>query len=311
MVTTHQSRSSMSIEIDPNFISLSFTMRFHIPTLVVLLFARFGNAFLPHNRPQPFRWRSTAHGAASVTVKRLPDSAVEVQIPVPGEATKAAYDKVCTEVSRNIQIPGFRKGSRIPPQVLEQRMSARGGRNALKVQAINELIGQLVESALKGESLQPIGQPSLKIPAEDLADQYKPGEELILPVCCDVWPDIKWKGDRPYVGLSGKYTRKPFNREKMDRALNDLKERYATLEPILDSDYALQMGDSCTVNMEGFMATPTGEKGEPLPNAASGDQVEVVLTTGRYMTGLVEGIVGAKVGESRQVRVSFPEVIIA
>lgn len=256
---------------------------------------------------------SSSGSSSGVTVTKLPDSAVEIEIPVPGTATKAAYDKVCQELSKTIQIPGFRKGSRIPPQVLEQNMAAKGGRNALKVQAISELLGKLVEPSLKDENLQPIGQPSLKIPAEDLADSYNPGKELILPVRCDVWPEIEWKGGNEeekaaYVGLEATYKRKPFNQEKMNLALNDLKERYATLEPIEDKDYVLQMGDACTVNMDGYMATADGEKGEPLPNAASGDRVEVVLGKGRYMEGLVEGLVGAKVGESRTVKVSFPEV---
>ena len=249
--------------------------------------------------------------AADVTVRRLPDSAVEIDIPVPGSATKAAYDKVCTELSKNIQIPGFRKGSRIPPQVLEQSMAAKGGRNALKVQAINELLQQLVERTLKEQSLDPIGQATLKIPAEELANDYKPGEDLTLPVRCDVWPEIHWKDtgkEKAYVGLKGKYARKPFNQERLDTALRDLKERYVTLEPVTDKDYALQMGDSCFVNMNGFLATADGQKGEPLPNAASGDRVEVVLGPGRYMEGLVEGLVGAKVGDTRMVTVSFPEV---
>lgn len=254
---------------------------------------------------------TSSSSEGSVTVTRLPDSAVEVKIPVPGTATKAAYDKVCTELSKNIQVPGFRKGSKIPPQVLEQTMSAKGGKNALKVQAINELLGQLVEPALKDQALDPIGQPTLQIPAEELADDFSPGKDFTIPVQCDVWPEIQWKGgeeSRPYVGLTGKYKRKPFNQEKMDLALRDLKERYATLEPITDPDHQLQMGDACTVNMEGFMANDDGTKGEPLPNAASGDRVEVVLGEGRYMEGLVEGLVGAKVGETRQVSVSFPEV---
>jgi Bacterial trigger factor protein (TF)/FKBP-type peptidyl-prolyl cis-trans isomerase len=252
----------------------------------------------------------------AVIVTRLADSAVEIEIPVPGTATKAAYDKVCNELSKNIQIPGFRKGSRIPPQVLEQTMAAKSGgsgRNAIKVRAINELLLQLVEPTMKEQSLQPIGQATLKIPAEELADSYKPGQELRLPVKCDVWPEIEWKGGNneekeAYVGLEATYKRKPFNQAKMDLALRDLKERYATLEPIEDSDYALQMGDSCTVNMDGYMAKPDSSKGEPLPNAASGDRVEVVLGKGRYMEGLVEGLVGAKVGESRTVKVNFPEV---
>jgi len=282
-------------------------MKFQIASALALLLAPTADAFVPRH----FQARSSQSTTArDATVTRLPDSAVEIDIDVPGEATKAAYDKVCTELSKSIHIPGFRKGSRIPPQVLEQRMSANGGRNALKVQAINELLAQLVESALKEESLDPIGQPSLKIPAEDLADSYKPGEDLTLPVRCDVWPDVKWEtdaGDKPYVGITGKYTRKPFNEEKLNKALDDLKERYATTQPVDDQEYALQMGDACNVNMVGYMATADGEKGDPLPNAASGDNVEVVLGPGRYMEGLVEGLVGAKVGETRQVSVSFPD----
>jgi trigger factor len=253
----------------------------------------------------------TSSSSSSPVVKRLENSAVSIDIPVPGSATKAAYDKVCTELSKQIQIPGFRKGSKIPPQVLEQNMAAKGGRNAIKVQAITELMAQLVEPALKEQALDPIGQPTLKIPAEELAETFKPGEDMTLEVQCDVWPEIQWvqgKGDKPYVGLTGKYTRKPFNKEKLEMAMRDLKERYATLDPIQDDNHVLQMGDACTVNMVGYMATDTGEKGDPLPNAASGDHVEVILGQGRYMEGLVEGLVGAKVGDTVTISVSFPEV---
>ena len=90
--------------------------------------------------------------------------------------------------------------------------------------------------------------------------------------------------------------------------MNDLREKYAELTPIDDASYKLQMGDACVVNMEGYMATDAGEKGEKLPDAASGDRVEVILGEGRYMTGLVEGLVGAQVGETKTVSVTFPTV---
>jgi len=271
-----------------------------------------GTTSTTNSRLSPSLASSSASDQEAVVVKRLPDSAVELNIPVPGAATKAAYDKVCIELSKTIQIPGFRKGSRIPPPVLEQAMAAKGGRNALKVQAINELTAQLVESSLKEQALDPIGQAVLQTPAEELADSYKPGEPLILPVKCDVWPEIRWNEatttDKPYTGLTGTYKRKPFDEEKMEKALTDLKERYATLELITDPSYKLQMGDACTVNMEGYMAAEDGvSKGDPLPDTASGDNVEVVLGPGRYMEGLVEGLVGASTGETRTVSVSFPE----
>jgi trigger factor len=281
---------------------------------LLLLLSAPATSFVQHHRSQPsfvVRMADTA-AESKPTVTRLPDSAVEIDIPVPGAATKAAYDKVCAELSKGITIPGFRKGSKVPPQVLEQAMSAKGGRNALKVQAINELLGQLVPPALKEQNLSPIGHATLKIPAEELAESFKAGEELILPVRCDVWPEIEWKTiegqEKPYSGLTGKYSRKPFDQAKLDKALSDLKERYASLEPIDDTTYALQMGDACTVNMDGYMANEDGTKGDPLPNAASGDKVEVILGNGRYMEGLVEGLVGGKVGETKFVTVTFPEV---
>lgn len=252
---------------------------------------------------------STALNAS--VLKRLPDSAVEVTLKIPGAATQAAYDKACGELSKQIEIPGFRKGARIPPKVLEQSMAAKGGRTALREQAIKSLLAELIEPALKDEhNLEPIGQPSLTVSAEELASSFEPGEELELGVKCDVWPDIEWKEgeEKPYIGLKASYKRRPFNQEKMDQALLDLRDRYAVLEKIDDPTKTLEMGDACVVNMEGYMATEDGEKGEPLPNAASGDNVEVILGKGRYMEGLVEGLVGAKVGDTKTVTVSFPVV---
>lgn len=250
------------------------------------------------------------------SVEHLPESAVELTVTAPGPATKAAYDKACAEVSQNIEIPGFRKGSKIPAQILEQAIrqnsvDGRGGKHPLKAQAITALVNELVEPTLKEHQLDPIGQPTMVVPVEEMVESFKPGEDLTIKVRCDVWPEIKWKespdGSAVYKGLKGSYTRKPFNQEKMDKALADLKERYATTEKIEDANYALQLGDACVVNMEGYMANSDGTKGDPLPNAASGDRVDVVLGKGRYMEGLVEGLIGAKVGETVQVSVAFPD----
>ncbi|CAJ1969918.1 unnamed protein product [Cylindrotheca closterium] len=247
-------------------------------------------------------------------LERLPESSVKVTLSIPGSSTKAAFDKVCNELSKTITLPGFRKGSKIPPAVLENAMAGKGGRYALRTQAIQELLGELIEPALKEDhGLEPIGQPTLEQDSEEVAKNFKPGEDLELDVLCDVWPDIEWKEiegqEKPYFGLKGKYTRKPFNDEKFNKAINDLLERYAELAPITDKDHEMQMGDACIVNMEGWMANEAGEKGEKLPDAASGDNVEVILGTGRYMTGLVEGLVGAKVGETKEIKVTFPEAL--
>mmetsp|Transcript_23892 Transcript_23892/g.50824 ORF Transcript_23892/g.50824 Transcript_23892/m.50824 type:complete len:625 (+) Transcript_23892:149-2023(+) len=294
-------------------------MRFHqsiLPAFGLLLAATTStNAFVPLNLAFTRNQLVTSLDASKM--EKLPESCVRVTLEVPGSATKAAYEKVCTELSKTIELPGFRKGSRIPPQVLEQAMSAKGGRNALKSQAINTLLSELIESALKEEhGLEPIGQPALETSADELATGFVPGEDFEMAVKCDVWPDIQWNKiegskdpEKPYIGMKGSYMRKPFDKAKMDKALLDLKERYAKLETIEDQEYELKMGDSCRINMEGYMANAEGGKGEKLPDAASGDDVEVILGEGRYMTGLVEGLLGAKVSETKAVTVTFPDAL--
>ena len=254
---------------------------------------------------------ASADDAPGSTIVRKPDSAVEITLTAPGPATKAAYDKACLEISKTISIPGFRKGAKIPPAVIENAMAAKGGKHSLRTQAIQTLLNQLLEPALKEEhNLEPVGQPSLVTPADELAEGFKPGEPIEMVVACDVWPDISWKeteGDKPYHGLKASYTRKPFDEARFNQALKDLAERYAVTEPAPEGR-ELAMGDSCIVDMNGFMAGEDGtSKADPLPDAASGDDVEVILGDGRYMDGLVDGLLGAKVGETKTIYVSFPE----
>lgn len=274
-------------------------------------------AFVPNTiapRTSPLFLSAVSEPVPSKLIRK-PESSVELTITAPGSATKAAYDIACAEVSKTISIPGFRKGAKIPAAVIENAMAAKGGGNALRREAIQSLLNQLLEPALKEEhNLEPIGQPNLAMSAEELAEKFKPGEPIEMIVTCDVWPDIKWKQiegkEKPYLGLKGTYKRKPFNQERFNQALKDLAERYAVTEAAPEGT-ALSMGDACVVNMVGYMAAEDGvTKGDPLPNAASGDNVEVILGPGRYMEGLVEGLVGAKVGETKAIYVTFPEVCI-
>ena len=255
---------------------------------------------------------TTSSDEATSTLKKLPQSSIELTLNIPASTTTATYTKVLTAVSSKVSIPGFRKGAKIPPAVLENAWNPQGGKRDLKKMAINELASELIEKTLKSYELEPIGQPMVIPSVEELIDTFKEGEEFTMVVKCDVWPDIDWKktddDTKPYLGLSGTYKRKPFNQERFDAALRDLTERYAKLEPFGDASAPLANGDACLVNMAGYLAV-NGEKGEALPEGvASGDNVEVILGEGRYMEGLVEGLVGGKVGETKEVKVRFPDV---
>jgi len=153
----------------------------------------------------------------------------------------------------------------------------------------------------------------MTIPSEELAKDFVPGEPMDMKVLCDVWPELVWDtdkyGDDPWKGLTGTYKRKPFNQGKFDKSMSDLHEKYAELTPIEDPSYKLAWGDACVVDMVGYMAADDGvTKGEPLPTAASGDSVDIVLGEGRYMVGLAEGIVGAPSERRSSVPYASPKI---
>ena len=76
-------------------------------------------------------------------------SSVEVTIGATPEQTKDAYDRVIIDASKNLSIPGFRKGSKIPANVIESVMEKSGGRAFLKKQALKQLLSTVVEPALR------------------------------------------------------------------------------------------------------------------------------------------------------------------
>lgn len=58
--------------------------------------------------------------------------------------------------------------------------------------------------------------------------------------------------------------------------------------------------------MRGFEKKPDGSRGNALPSVAKGDAVEVPLEKGKFMEGLVEGIIGGSAGETKTIVVKFP-----
>lgn len=81
---------------------------------------------------------------AKPSVEKRANSSVGLFVTVPGTLTKKAYEQACQRLvnDRKVAIPGFRKGQKVPEQVL---LNAVGGMGVI----INEALDILCEDALK------------------------------------------------------------------------------------------------------------------------------------------------------------------
>jgi len=233
-------------------------------------------------------------------------SSAVATVQLSASETSLAYSKAAAAITKTVTLPGFRKGQAIPPKVLE---GALGDKDQIRKDAIQALLTEVVAKAVEDEAdLNTIGSPTLVSTEKELLNAFIPGEPMEMKVKCDLYPDLTWTGAtaKPYFGLTGTYVRAPFDEDRYNAAVMDLRNRAATTQVKEEAGVPLALGDACIINMKGFFAADGGGKGLPLPNAASGETVDVIMEVGRYMPGLVEGLVGKVAGDETSLAVTFP-----
>jgi len=92
----------------------------------------------------------------NVTVERIPESQLRLEIVADQVEQDEAIDKAIRKVAREATLPGFRKGK--APRSMIERMY---GREAFVEEANRDLVEVLFKKAIEQESIQPVGDPEL------------------------------------------------------------------------------------------------------------------------------------------------------
>lgn len=230
-----------------------------------------------------------------VTQEKLPASQLGLEIEIPAETTKQVYEKVVQNLARSANIPGFRKG-KVPRQILLQRL----GPKRIKEAALEDLVQDSLRQAIQQESIEALGNYKLISSYDQLIGQFQPGEPLTFSASVDIPPEIHL-GD--YVGLSVKAEETQPDPEAVDKFLEQRRTEQATLIPV--ESRPAQMGDVAVVDYSGRFAGE-GEEAAEIPGAQASD-FQLELGEGKFITDIVEGVVGMNPGETKEVPVTFPE----
>lgn len=230
-----------------------------------------------------------------VTQETLPDSQIGLEIEVPGDITKQTYEQMLRKYMQSANIPGFRKG-KVPRPVLIQRL----GPQRLKASALEELVQNIIEKAIKAEKIEAIGNYQLVSSFEALIDQFEPGQPITLSASVDVPPRITLAD---YTDLSVQAEEIKYDPERVTETLEKYRENLATLVPV--EDRTAQEGDVAVVDFVGKV-TEAGQEPEEF-EGGSAEEFQVEIKEGRFIPGFVEGIVGMNLEETKDVPVTFPE----
>jgi trigger factor len=219
----------------------------------------------------------------TTSLRKLAPTEVELDIEVSPADFAQAQDRAYRKLVTRYKLPGFRAGH-VPRKIFEQHI----GKSSIDSQALEDLVPEVYAQALKEHQLEPVDRPHIDLDRSD--------EQLGLRIKAKVAvrPEINladYRGmpaDRPAVAVT---------EEEVDHSIDALRKRAALLEPV--EDRGVQDGDTITMDYKGHI------DGKPFEGGTAENHTTEV-SADRFVPGFADQLHGAKPGESRQVRVTFP-----
>lgn len=205
---------------------------------------------------------------------------VEVGAADFSKAIEAAFKKLNTQVN----IPGFRRGK--APRAIFERTYGKG---TLVQEAVEQLLPQAYTAAVAQGNVEPIDQPDVELV------QAEEGQPFIFKGKVQVTPEVTL-GKLSGFGLE--MPAAEVTEAQIDEQVNALRDRLATL--VTDESGEVKNGSFAVIDFEGFVDDVAFEGGK-------GENHTLEIGSGSFIPGFEEGLVGAKVGETRDVTVTFPE----
>lgn len=217
-------------------------------------------------------------------LEKIENSEAYLEIEVDAETLEEGLEKAFRKVVKKVSIPGFRKG-KIPREFLE----AHFGKEILFEDALEFVIPGAYEQALDDLQIDPIAQPEFDI------GEIKSGEVLQFKVKVAVKPEIILG---QLEGLEVSVPVQKISEADVERRLEEMRSRYAQL--VDKTEAPSELGDTVTINFAGCVDGVPFEGG-------TGEDYQLELGSNTFIPGFEEQLIGLKAGESKDVKVVFPE----
>ena len=209
---------------------------------------------------------------------------VKLEITVEAEKFENAMKKVYFQNAKYINIPGFRKG-KAPMNIVEKYYGAQ----IFYEDAFNDVATQSYGEALDENNIDAVSRPVVDIV------QMEKGKDLIFTAVVQVKPEVELG---KYKGISLKKVEYKVEDKDVEKELKQMQDRNSRLVTV--DDRPLENGDIATIDFEGFVDGVAFEGGK-----AEGHELEI--GSGAFIPGFEEQLVGMKIDEEREIKVTFPK----
>ena len=206
-------------------------------------------------------------------------------LTIPADENDARVEQEIKRLAPQVRMPGFRPG-KVPPNLIKKMHG-----ESLQRDALSSAVQHGVQQLLEEKKLRPAMQPEV-----ELKDEYEPGKDAEVEVRLEALPDI------PVPNIEGL---------KLERLIVEPDEAAVDeqIERLVQSNkswkdapkgHEAANGDQVVMDFEGKIDGTPFEGGK-------GEGMAVELGSGGLIPGFEDQLVGAKVGDKREVKVTFPD----
>jgi trigger factor len=206
----------------------------------------------------------------------------KVSVELTPDRVKDALDRAYTSVSRTVKLKGYRQGH-VPRRLVERYFG-----DDVKKDVAQKLVTGSIHEALAEHQLDPVAPPRVENGSVEAGQPFK------YTATVEVRPRVEPK---EYEGLSVTRIDATVTDAQVDERIEEMRANQAMFVPIEGRDVA-EAGDFVSADYEGFV------EGAPL-RGAKREGVLLEVAPGSLLENKAEGLLGARVGENRELGVSF------
>ena len=220
----------------------------------------------------------------SLQVEKLEKNMAKLTIEVSAEELEKAIEGAYQKNKNKISIPGFRKG-KAPRKMIEQMY----GKSVFYEDAANALIPDAYDKALEECEEQIVSQPKIDVV------QIESGKPFIFTAEVALKPEVTL-GE--YKGVEVEKAPVEVTDAEIDAEVDKQREQNARTIDI--DDRAVEKGDMIKLDFDGSV------DGVPF-DGGKAENYDLTVGSGSFIPGFEDQLVGVKIGEEVDVKVTFPE----
>ena len=214
-----------------------------------------------------------------VTREKTENSQVFLTIEMEPAEVEESLEKSYYRLVSKAKIPGFRKG-KAPRAILERYI----GKESLLEDALNHLLPEAYEKAIKEQEIEAIAQPQIEIAQTD---------PVVFKVTIPLKPTIKL-GDYGSIRLTPEPVQ--ITEDDINSAMEQLRHHYASWEPV---ERQVDLSDLVSLDVQSNI------ENEPFINQ-KGAQYQVLSDLPFPAPGFAEQLLGMKRDKEKEFKLQFP-----